>query len=107
MPSLIRADRTVTALFEKAKQLAPCVIFMDDVDSTLRHRTDTATTSVACTKAEFLKQLSSLQGTRVIFVGFLPASLAAKCLTSLFMLNLFRCPPGLINASIFLVGFGD
>ncbi|KAL8976468.1 MAG: hypothetical protein Q9205_007528, partial [Flavoplaca limonia] len=59
----------VTAIFKKAKQLAPCIIFVDEIDAALRERTDMGTNSIAHTKSEFLKQWSSSKGTDVIVVG--------------------------------------
>ena len=68
-PALTCADRVVTAIFEKAKQLAPCIIFIDEIDAALRERTETDTTSISHTKSNFLKQWSSLKGTNVTVVG--------------------------------------
>ncbi|KAL8879155.1 MAG: hypothetical protein Q9198_003183 [Flavoplaca austrocitrina] len=65
----VNTEKVITAMFKKAKQLAPCIIFVDEIDAALRERTDMDTNSIAHTKSEFLKQGSSLNGTDVIVVG--------------------------------------
>ncbi|CAO1604954.1 mitochondrial dynamin GTPase Msp1 [Xanthoria calcicola] len=47
-------EKTVDVLFAKARAIAPCVIFIDEIDAIIRERSDTDTNNVASTKAEFL-----------------------------------------------------
>jgi hypothetical protein len=52
-----QSERLVKALFEMARESAPCIIFIDEVDSLCGSRSDTESESSRRIKTEFLVQM--------------------------------------------------
>ncbi|KAL8927253.1 MAG: hypothetical protein Q9208_002429 [Pyrenodesmia sp. 3 TL-2023] len=63
------SEKNVKELFETAKRLAPCVVFIDEIESLVKARADTDSSSVSLVKSDLLSDWSALKGTRVIIVG--------------------------------------
>ncbi|KAL8900759.1 MAG: hypothetical protein Q9207_005544 [Kuettlingeria erythrocarpa] len=63
------SEKNVKELFETAKRLAPCIVFIDDIESLVKARGDHDTSSVSLVKSDLLSDWSTLKGTRVIIVG--------------------------------------
>ncbi|KAL9024491.1 MAG: hypothetical protein Q9180_007887, partial [Flavoplaca navasiana] len=62
-------EKVVKAIFDKAKAIAPCIIFVDNIEATLRKRTSNDDYSISSMKSELRIQWSSLEGSNVIVIG--------------------------------------
>jgi transitional endoplasmic reticulum ATPase len=61
----------VAALFEEAREAAPCVVFLDEIDSLAGNRSDgpQKTNSERKMVTEFLQAMEDIQGTDILVVG--------------------------------------
>eukprot|EP01056_Protomagalhaensia_sp_Gyna25_P004991 Protomagalhaensia_sp_Gyna_25__4990@NODE_547_length_3158_cov_70_291440_g410_i1_p1_GENE_NODE_547_length_3158_cov_70_291440_g410_i1NODE_547_length_3158_cov_70_291440_g410_i1_p1_ORF_typecomplete_len442_score35_29AAA/PF00004_29/5_5e40Vps4_C/PF09336_10/17Vps4_C/PF09336_10/5_4e13MIT/PF04212_18/3_6e10RuvB_N/PF05496_12/1_2e08AAA_5/PF07728_14/3_2e08AAA_22/PF13401_6/2_7e03AAA_22/PF13401_6/1_5e05DUF815/PF05673_13/9_7e07Bac_DnaA/PF00308_18/1_3e06AAA_16/PF13191_6/92AAA_16/PF13191_6/0_00052TniB/PF05621_11/0_28 len=64
------SEKNIRALFDVARECAPCVIFVDEIDSLCCSRSETNTESTRRIKTEFLVQMSQITPTdRIVVLG--------------------------------------